>query len=122
MHCLTVAVTPDRRLSRAARWGSLRTGWMGSKAMACLIAELSAPLLRRFSLFQVDTRILLAKETNKQNPSDVEDRNQEMINQWLVLTCSTDRAEQGCCVHPERRFQSYTHAHTRAHTDMRVKS
>lgn len=39
---------------------------MGSKAMACLMAELSAPLLRRFSLFQVDTRILLAKETNKQ--------------------------------------------------------
>ena len=35
---------------------------MGSKAMACLMAELSAPLLRRFSLFQVDTRILLGED------------------------------------------------------------
>lgn len=62
IHCLTVAVTPDRRRSRAARWGSLRTGWMGSKAMACLMAELSAPPLRRLSLFQVDTRILVDEE------------------------------------------------------------
>lgn len=61
MHCLTVAMTPVRRLSRAARCGSAMTGWMGSNARACRIAELSAPLLRRFNLFQVDTRTLNAK-------------------------------------------------------------
>lgn len=62
IHCLTVAMTPDRRLSKAAKCGSARTGWIGSNPSACRMAELRAPLLSRFNRFQVDTRILTQKK------------------------------------------------------------
>lgn len=55
---------------------------MGSNAMACLMAELSAPLLRRFNLFQVDTRILAGGGQKKKN-ADVA-QCQETIVSWLM--------------------------------------
>lgn len=53
--------------------------------MACLMAELSAPLLRRFNLFQVDTRILAGEgEKTKQNKTINVAQRQEMITNWLM--------------------------------------
>lgn len=100
-------MTPDRRLSKAARCGSARTGWIGSNPSACRMAELRAPLRSRFNLFQVDTRILTQK---KQNFLWFEGTliTFKICSLVWVLTCSTDRAGQGCFAHPELGSQSCT--------------
>lgn len=74
------------------------------------MAELRAPLLRRFSRFQVDTRILTrvrGKECVPVNGGEILTTLTGFRFVSVVLTCSTGRAAPGCCARPELRFQSF---------------